>query len=71
MATLVVSGISTFIMMKVMIEAGGVKPFPGDSLAKNFLVCVYVFLQNIKLLFATINYSAAYSFISHFTIFYA
>jgi tetratricopeptide (TPR) repeat protein len=62
-ATLVVSGISIFIMMKVMIEAGGVKPFPGDSLAKNFLVWVYVFLENIKLLFATINFSAAYSFI--------
>ena len=62
-ATLVVSGISIFIMMKVMIEAGGVKPFPGDSLAKNFLVWVYVFLENIKLLFATINFSAAYTFI--------
>ncbi len=62
-ATLVVSGISIFIMMKIMIEAGGVKPFPGDSLAKNFLVWVYVFLQNTKLLFATINFSAAYSLI--------
>ena len=45
-----------------MLEAGGVKQYRGDSLGSNFLVCIYVFWQNIKLLICTINYSAAYSF---------
>jgi Flp pilus assembly protein TadD len=61
-AALVVSGIFTFILMKVMIEAGGIKPYYGDSFLKNILVCIYAFLRNIKLLIATLNYSAAYSF---------
>jgi len=63
MAALVVSGIFTFIMMKVMLEAGGVKQYRGGSLGSNFLVCMYVFWQSIKLLTFTINYSAAYSFL--------
>jgi tetratricopeptide (TPR) repeat protein len=62
-AALVVSGIFTFIMMKVMLEAGGVKQYRGGSLGSNFLVCMYVFWQSIKLLTFTINYSAAYSFL--------
>jgi protein O-mannosyl-transferase len=61
-AALVVSGIFTFIMMKVMLEAGGIKQYRGGSIASNVLVCLYVFLQSIKLLLSTINYSAAYSF---------
>jgi len=52
-----------------MFEAGGIKHYKGDSFASNFLVCVYVFLQNIRLLLFTINYSAAYSFLVNMPIF--
>ena len=52
-----------------MFEAGGIKQYKGDSFASNFLVCVYVFLQNIRLLLFTINYSAAYSFLVNMPIF--
>jgi len=62
MAALVVSGVFTYIMMKVMFEAGGIKPYRGFGIASNILVCLYVFLESIKLLISTINYSAAYSF---------
>jgi len=60
---LILSAIFTFILMKVMFEAGGIKHYKGDSFASNVLVCVYIFLQNIRLLLFTINYSAAYSFL--------
>jgi len=66
---LILSAIFTFILMKVMFEAGGIKHYKGDSFASNFLVCVYVFLQNIRLLLFTINYSAAYSFLVNMPIF--
>jgi tetratricopeptide (TPR) repeat protein len=61
-AALLVSGIFTFIMMKVMFEAGGIKNYRGADISSNILLCLYVFLQNIKLLLFTINYSAGYSF---------
>jgi len=60
--SLIISSVFTFIVIKVMIEAGGIKPYYGDSFLKNYLVCTYVFLRSIKLLVATLNYSAAYSF---------
>ncbi len=60
--SLSVSIIFTFILIKVMLEAGGIKPYRGDSVLSNSLVSLYAFLQNIKLLILTINYSAAYSF---------
>jgi tetratricopeptide (TPR) repeat protein len=60
--SLIITSIFTFLLMKGMIEAGGVKPYYGDSFLKNYLVCTYVFLRSIKLLVATLNYSAAYSF---------
>lgn len=66
---MVVTGIFTFIMLKVMFEAGGIKQYKGDSFASNLLVCVYVFLQNIRLLLFTINYSAAYSFLVNMPVF--
>jgi tetratricopeptide (TPR) repeat protein len=69
MTALVVSGIFTFIMMKVMFEAGGIKQYRGDSFSSNVLVCLYAFLQNIKLLVFTINYSAAYSFFVSMPVF--
>ena len=66
---LILSAIFTFILMKVMFEAGGIKHYKGDSFASNLLICVYVFLQNIKLLLFTINYSAAYSFLVNMPVF--
>lgn len=66
---LVISAIFIFILMKVMFEAGGIKHYKGDSFASNLLICVYVFLQNIKLLIFTINYSAAYSFLVNMPFF--
>lgn len=66
---LVISAIFIFILMKVMFEAGGIKHYKGDSFASNFLICVYVLLQNIKLLLFTINYSAAYSFLVNMPFF--
>jgi tetratricopeptide (TPR) repeat protein len=67
--SLSVSIIFTFILMKVMLEAGGIKAYRGDSFLSNFLVSLYVFLQNIKLLIFTINYSAAYSFLVSMPVF--
>jgi tetratricopeptide (TPR) repeat protein len=54
--------IFTFILLRVMFEAGGIKPYRGFGIGSNILVCLYVFLESIKLLVFTINYSAAYSF---------
>jgi len=68
-ATLLVSGIFTFIMMKVMFEAGGIKQYRGSDIGSNILLCLYVFLQNIKLLIFTINYSAGYSFVVSMPVF--
>ena len=67
--SLSVSIIFTFILMKVMLEAGGIKAYRGDSFLSNFLVSLYVFLHNIKLLVFTINYSAAYSFVVSMPVF--
>jgi tetratricopeptide (TPR) repeat protein len=69
LASLVLSAIFTFILLKVMFEAGGIKHYRGASTASNVLVCLYVFLQNIKLLLFTINYSAAYSFFVSMPVF--
>jgi tetratricopeptide (TPR) repeat protein len=49
------------ILMKVMLDAGGVKAFRGGSFLNNFLLSFYVFINNIKLLIFTINYSPAYA----------
>jgi tetratricopeptide (TPR) repeat protein len=57
--------------MKVMLEAGGIKHYKGDTFASNLLVCVYVFLQSLRLLLVTINYSAAYSFLVNMPVFCA
>jgi tetratricopeptide (TPR) repeat protein len=57
----VLSVIFTFILMRVMLQAGGVKPYHGGTFFNNLLVGMYVFLHNIKLLMFTINYSADYA----------
>jgi tetratricopeptide (TPR) repeat protein len=59
---LAVSVIFTFILMKVMLEAGGIKAYRGGSFLSNLLASLYAFFHNIKLLTSTINYSAAYTF---------
>ena len=60
--SIVLSAVFIFILMKVMIEAGGIKPYRGGSFLSNILVSLYAFLYHIKLLILTINYSAAYTF---------
>jgi len=60
--SVIISIIFTFILLKVMYEAGGIKSYRGFGIGSNILVCLYVFLESIKLLVSTINYSAAYSF---------
>jgi len=67
--SLIISIIFTFILLKVMFEAGGIKQYRGAGTASNVLVCLYVFLQSIKLLIFTINYSAAYSFLVSMPVF--
>ena len=56
-----ISAIFTFILIKVMLDAGGVKPYRGGTFFNNLLISFYAFLYNIKLLIFTINYSAAYT----------
>jgi len=59
--SIIVSVIFTFILIRIMLDAGGVKPYRGGNFFNNFLISFYVFLYNIKLLAFTINYSAAYT----------
>jgi Tfp pilus assembly protein PilF len=56
-----ISVIFVITMMKVMVEAGGIKPYHGGTFFNNLLVSFYIFLYNIKLLAFTVNYSAAYT----------
>ena len=49
------------ILMKVMLDAGGIKPYRGGTFLNNLLISFYAFLYNMKLLLFTINYSAAYT----------
>lgn len=56
-----ISLVFTAVLIKVMVDAGGVKPYRGGDFFSNLLVSFYAFLHNVKLLFFTINYSAAYT----------
>jgi len=56
-----ISFIFVSVLIKVMLDAGGIKPYRGGSFLNNFLIGFYVFIYNIKLLVCTINYSAAYT----------
>ena len=58
---ILISIIFASILIKVMWEAGGVKPYRGGSFFNNLLISSYVFIYNIILLIFTINYSAAYT----------
>jgi Flp pilus assembly protein TadD len=59
--SLIVSLIFTLILMRVMLNAGGIKAYHGGTFFNNLLVSFYVLLYNIKLLIFTMNYSAAYA----------
>ncbi len=59
--SILISIIFASILIKVMLDAGGVKPYWGGSFLNNLLVSFYAFTYNIKLLLFTINYSAAYT----------
>lgn len=60
--TLILSTLFTFVLINVMLDAGGIKPYYGEGFIENVLVSIYAFLRSLSLLFATVNYSAAYSF---------
>jgi tetratricopeptide (TPR) repeat protein len=55
------SAIFSFILIRVMVHAGGIKAYHGGTFFNNLLVGFYAFLYNIKLLVLTINYSTAYA----------
>jgi tetratricopeptide (TPR) repeat protein len=59
--SILISIIFVSILMKVMLEAGGIKPYRGGTFFNNFLVSFYAFLYNIELLIFALNYSAAYT----------
>jgi tetratricopeptide (TPR) repeat protein len=59
--SMLISLIFISIVMKVMLDAGGVKAYRGGNFFNNFLLSFYVFIYNIRLLVFTINYSAAYA----------
>ncbi len=59
--SLVVAGAAVFVLMAVMKQAGGIKPYRGSTFWTNFMVSFYIFINYIKLCVATINYSAAYT----------
>ena len=53
-----ISILFTVILIQVMFDAGGVKPYRGGgSFLNNLLVSFYAFVYNIKLLFLNINYN--------------
>jgi Flp pilus assembly protein TadD len=58
---ILISIIFASILIKVMWEAGGVKPYRGGSFFNNLLISFTIFIYNIILLIFTINYSAAYT----------
>jgi Flp pilus assembly protein TadD len=61
LVSIFLSSVFTFVLVKVMLDAGGIKAFHGGTFFNNLLVSFYVFLYNIKLLVFTVNYSAAYA----------
>jgi len=59
--SVIVSFVIAFILIRVMLDAGGIKAYHGGTFLNNLLVSFYVLLYNIKLLVFTINFSAAYA----------
>jgi tetratricopeptide (TPR) repeat protein len=58
---LLISFVFAGILVKVMLDAGGLKPYRGGTFSTNLIHSVYAFLYNIKLLVFTVNYSASYT----------
>ena len=56
-----ISLLFTFILVQVMWDAGGIKPYRGGTFWTNLMISFFAFVYNIKLLVATINYSASYA----------
>jgi len=56
-----ISFIFAFILIRVMLQAGGIKTYHGGTFFNNLIVSFYLFIYNIKLTFFTMNYSAAYA----------
>jgi protein O-mannosyl-transferase len=63
------SAVFTFIAMRVMLDAGGIKPYRGWNFISNLLVPIYAFWESIRLLTLTVNYSAAYTIVANPQIF--
>ncbi len=59
--SILISIIFASILLKVMSDAGGVKPYRGGTFFNNFLISFYTFFYYLKLLLVTTNYSAAYA----------
>jgi tetratricopeptide (TPR) repeat protein len=59
--SILISILFASILIKVMLDAGGVKPYRGGTFLNNLLISFYAFFYNLKLLLVTINYSAAYT----------
>ena len=55
------SFIFAFILIRVMLQAGGIKAYHGGTFFNNLIVGFYLFIYNIKLTLFTMNYSAAYA----------
>jgi tetratricopeptide (TPR) repeat protein len=59
--SLFISVVFAFLLVRGMVDAGGVKPYRGGNLLNNVLISFYAFIYSIKLLILTVNYSAAYT----------
>ena len=57
------------ILIEVMLGAGGIKPYRGGTFFNNLLASFYIFINNIKLLAFTVNYSAAYTIRVFYSVF--
>ena len=68
LASIVISLVFIFILMKVMVESEQVKPFHGGNLGTNFIVAFYTLLYNIRLLAFTTAYSPAYTVTASFSL---
>jgi tetratricopeptide (TPR) repeat protein len=55
------SFIFAFILIRVMLQAGGIKAYHGGTFFSNLIVSFYLFIHDIKLTLFTLNYSAAYA----------
>jgi tetratricopeptide (TPR) repeat protein len=57
----IISFLFGFVLIRVMLHAGGIKPYHAGTFFNNLLISFYVLLYDLKLLFFTMDYSAAYT----------